>query len=621
MKNNKFKERLNYKFDSIMSKGTISLVVMLFLITAAVVIVAGTIAFLIDGVSDASISKTIWVSLMHAIDAGTLAGDDGNVVYIILMSVVTICGIFITSMLIGIINTGLEAKMAALRKGTSKVLEKDHVVIIGFDDNIYSLLSELIIANENKKKPAIVVLGNEEKEFMEDQIKAYLPDTKNTRIICRSGQTSSPASLAKCSIESCSSVIINEKEDFSIIKAILSVVNVLKAEKAVDCKAHITATINDERNVNVAKIAGEGRAEILYFNNALSRIIAHTCRQPGISSVFTELFDFGGDEIYIEEIDGLYGKTFAEIICCFEKSSVIGLKKKGAVTLNPKMDTLYEKGDAIILIAEDDNVSFPIKTAPKFELSSIVNQSSKKMDKKEKMLLLGYNELLAGMLEELDHYVDYGSEVTVATVDDSASEELSKLELKNIKLSVQITDIYDIDILQNYALDGYEYIILFSDSCCDSDEADSKTLLLLLYLREISEKNNCKFSITSEMRQIRHQELAKAARVNDFVVGSNITGLLTTQISQNRQLHSIFEDLLDDDGSEIYMKPASDFVTVNKPVNLFTAFHAATLKNEVMIGYKKFSGNADSFEIVLNPNKNNVVTFTEKDLFITIAEE
>ena len=141
MKKGNFKERFNYKFDSIMSKGTISLVVMLFLITAVVVIVAGVIAFVIDGVSGASVFKTIWVSLMHAIDAGTLAGDDGNVGYIILMSIVTVCGIFITSILIGIINTGLEAKMAALRKGTSKVLEKDHVVIIGFNDNIYSLLT------------------------------------------------------------------------------------------------------------------------------------------------------------------------------------------------------------------------------------------------------------------------------------------------------------------------------------------------------------------------------------------------------------------------------------------------------------------------------------------------
>lgn len=621
MKKSNFKERFNYKFDSMMSKGTISLVVMLFLITAIVVIGVGILAFIIAGDSGTSVLKTVWMSLMHAIDTGTLAGDEGNIGYIILMSLVTICGIFITSMLIGIINTGLEAKMTALRKGTSKVLEKDHVVIIGFDDNIYSLLSELIIANENKKNPAIVILGNEDKEFMEDQIRDFISDSKNTRIICRSGESSNAASLAKCSIATCSSVIINERDDFSVIKSILSVTNLLKSEHASDCKAHITATINDERNLSVAKIAGEGRAEVLYFKGALSRIIAHTSRQPGMSLVFTELFDFDGDEIYIEKIDGLYGKTFGEIICSFEKSAVIGLEKKGVAILKPSMDTLYEKGDAIILIAEDDNISVPVKTAPKFDKSAIVKEAADKKDKQEKMLLLGYNELLPGMLEELDNYVAEGSVVTVATDEEEATQELNELKLKNIKLSVYIEDIYNIEVLEKHAMEGHEYIILFSSSACDADEADARTLMLLLYLKEISQKNKCKFSITSEMRQIRHQELAKAAKVNDFVVGNNITGLLTTQISQNRQLHGIFEDLLDDEGSEIYMKPAGRFVTLNKPVDLFTVFHSAALQNEAVIGYKIFSDNGESFEIVVNPDKNKQVTFKEKDLLITIAEE
>ncbi len=38
------------------------------------------------------------------------------------------------------------------------------------------------------------------------------------------------------------------------------------------------------------KIAGEGMAEVLYFKDAISRIIAHTCRQPGLSHVLTDFF-------------------------------------------------------------------------------------------------------------------------------------------------------------------------------------------------------------------------------------------------------------------------------------------------------------------------------------------
>lgn len=226
------------------------------------------------------------------------------------------------------------------------------------------------------------------------------------------------------------------------------------------------------------------------------------------------------------------------------------------------------------------------------------------------------------MLTELDNYVASESEVSVITVQNDNEKELHdfQLTLENIKLSIFIDDIFDLDILTKYATAGFKNIILLSDTSCSKNEADSKTLLLLLYLREISQKNNCNFSITSEMLQIRHQELAKATRVNDFVISSNITGLITTQISQNRSLHAIFDDLLDEDGSEIYMKPASNYVKINTSVSLFTVYHSAAQKNEAVIGYKKFKEN-DTFEIVVNPNKSNPITFSDKDLIITIAED
>jgi hypothetical protein len=123
----KLKEKLGYLFDLVMAKGTIALVGMLFLITAAVVVIAGIIGVFIN--TDQSAGVSIWQSLMHAIDAGTLSGDDtSNVGFLVLMSVVTVCGIFVTSILIGIISTGFEQKLYALRKGTSRVLESGHTV-------------------------------------------------------------------------------------------------------------------------------------------------------------------------------------------------------------------------------------------------------------------------------------------------------------------------------------------------------------------------------------------------------------------------------------------------------------------------------------------------------------
>ena len=48
------------------------------------------------------------------------------------------------------------------------------------------------------------------------------------------------------------------------------------------------------------------------------RMIVQTRRQSGISVVYTDLLDFGGDEIYFREEPALAGKTFGEAQHAFE---------------------------------------------------------------------------------------------------------------------------------------------------------------------------------------------------------------------------------------------------------------------------------------------------------------
>ena len=64
-------------------------------------------------------------------------------------------------------------------------------------------------------------------------------------------------------------------------------------------------------------MASEGRAIVVQTGDAIARIIVNTCRQHGLSEVLTELFDFGGDEMYIEKIPEFVGKTFKEAVVSF----------------------------------------------------------------------------------------------------------------------------------------------------------------------------------------------------------------------------------------------------------------------------------------------------------------
>ena len=616
MKKITWKQKFQYKFDNVMSKGTISLIGILFLITLLVVSLAGIIVGLMSS-SDMGIGKSIWVSLMHAIDAGTLAGDDGNWIFILLMTVVTICGLFITSMLISILNAGVEEKMTSLQKGKSIVLEKNHIVLLGFNENALNILSELILANENQKDEVVVVMDDMDKTMMEDAIHQRIPDTKTTRIICRSGRIDSFDDLSICSLETCRSIILNVEEDAKTIKAILACVNML--EKSDNKDAYVIAMIREIENLKAAQIAGADRAEILYFKRTIARLLAHASRQPGISTVFTNLLGYDGDEIYVEKLAGSQGKTIEQLNLMLKKSVVIGIVRDGIPCVNPDKSEIVQMNDELIIIEEDDGTSHLEAKAHEVD-SGRFSKIGDVAPLQQTSLILGNGELLTLVLSELDHYAAPGSVVVAANPEWKSDTEIENLiALENIKVIQKTCDIYSSKVLEELISTHPENVMILTDSSLEDEKADANTLLLLLQLSNITENTGIDFTVASEMRKVQNQELAKVTKVNDFVVSSNITALMMTQISQIRQQRAILEDLLDEDGSEFYRKPISRYISCDQPVDFYTLTSAAARYGEIAIGYQIVKGK--KLTTICNPCKEEKIQFTQDDALIVIAED
>ena len=157
-----------------------------------------------------------------------VAGDTGWQLRL-LMLIVTIGGIFIVSILIGTITSGLEARLAELRKGRSRVIEQNFTLILGWSSKVYSIIGELLIANSNQKDPCIVILSERDKIEMEDDIRAKFANTANTRVICRSGNPLDLDDLAVVDPHSARSIIVlapeTENPDIHVIKSVLAITN------------------------------------------------------------------------------------------------------------------------------------------------------------------------------------------------------------------------------------------------------------------------------------------------------------------------------------------------------------------------------------------------------------
>ena len=158
-------------------------------------------------------------------------------------------------------------------------------------------------------------------------------------------------------------------------------------------------------------------------------------------------------------------------------------------------------------------------------------------------------------------------------------------------------------------------------------EADAQTLITLLHLRNILESAPTKVNLVSEMMDIRNRQLADVTSADDFIVSDKLLSLLMTQVAENKYLMRVFEELLDADGAEIYIKPVTDYISLEAnsmvTTNFYTVLESAARQNEIAIGYRRMSDAKNvemGYGVVVNPKKSDLIEFSWKDRVIVISE-
>lgn len=243
----------------------------------------------------------------------------------------------------------------------------------------------------------------------------------------------------------------------------------------------------------------------------------------------------------------------------------------------------------------------------------------------EKCLILGWNRSGTTIVCELDNYVAPGSEVTVCCDVLNVEKQIRQAcgQLPNQKLAVLESETTDRAVLEKLHVMDYDHVIVLAYSTMEPQEADARTLVTLLHLRDIAERDETPFSIVSEMLDLRNRELAEVTGVDDFIVSDHLVSLLMSQLSEDADLFAIFTDIFNPEGSEIYLKPIDDYVEPGRPINFYTVLEAARRRNETAIGYRIVSQAkevAKSYGVHTNPKKSESVTFALEDRVIVLAE-
>ena len=606
-KKNKFRQRFSYWFDNQMSKGMRSLVKLLVIFTLSVGIIVALLLFFLKLTNEDTFGGVLWKSLYTVLRSSFPGFHDGNGLYLFLMTFSAICGMLVTSVLIGIVSTAIREKINNLRRGNSQVLEEGHTVVLGFYPGEYTLLKQLVLAAA--EQPACIVIADSmSRDKMEEYIKANVKVPKNVRIICRTADIFDPATLEKCSISTCKSVIISPTSDERTTRALLAVSAIIENEP--DCKANVGAIISREEYKFPQSIAERHNVTTLQTNDTLARIIAHSCTQPGLSETFKEVFNFEGSELYCIDLPDAAGMSFAEITYSLEGGVPIGYSRSGATFMNPSPDTVFQEGDKLLVFSEENDTSYLVETP---DLPDVKLGKAEEIEENTgKVLILGYNETVSTILQELPENTN---DVLIAGRCDKEAVRESVADRENMEISF-----FDGEYTKNATLYKLakmaSHIVVLSDHSIDEEAADTQSIFVLLNLRDFKVRCGLKYNITVEMRREHNQRLVVSDDNTDYVVSSNMSALFLAQLAASPELTGAFREILSNEGSEFYLKTAGTLQCEGEH-SVAELRKIALAQGYLLLGYMK----AGSFDCTFNPPLKEVIKLDEVDSLIVVGEK
>ncbi|MBM65219.1 MAG: hypothetical protein CMH55_03175 [Myxococcales bacterium] len=647
-----FRKRFRYKFETLMGRGGksifLSLTLVFVLFFLALSLLRGILVHWFPDLATQWENLDFWshtyLTFLQLTDPGNMVQDlESSPWYKVFAVLSGLVGVIMLSSLIAFITTGIDQKLSELKRGHSKVIEEDHTLILGWDEQrVIEILKELIMANESEDDACVVILANEDKEEMDDLITLRLPNQATTRIVTRSGKTSSLANLDIVSVEHCKSMIIlancddmgtseqKASSDAKVIQTILA----LSAKKGEDEDFCIVTEIFNPSHRKIIENSFPNQVVAVDTGDILAKLMVQTSRSVGLSVVYSEILSFDGCEMYFHQADWK-GIRFKDLGYRFPDGVPMGIRHAdGSLDLNPDITYELVDDDEILILADDDStIEFCEKPVAKPERQQL--PSVERMEPIiERELLLGWTPKVPTIVEQYADYVEDGSQIDiiVRNPSDEIRQEIRALDEKIPGTSIRVAESDPLHIEDLLSLEPFKYddILLLAEGGGEKDprSVDSENIVTLLLLRDIfgqypEESANTK--LITEVLDSQNHHLISNAGVKDVIISNQLVSMILAQISESRGIRDVYDDIFEEDGSEIYLKPASlYFDAFPVEVSFATLMDLTQQRQEVCLGIKIQADEDDpeaNFGVDLIPEKSSLIKLTAEDSLVVLSED
>lgn len=642
------RDRWLFKFEKFIARGKVSLFLSLvvaftafFLLISVVRIL--TILIFPDIDIHHSILHNAWVTYLQMTDPGSMNLDSEGGPFLRIFTIISgFSGLIIFSILIAFITTFLERTLYNFRKGRSKILEQGHTLLLGWNDRVIEIIEELIEANESEQYASIVILADRPKDEMEDAIIKNIPSSRNTEIFVSSGDPGLLNELYRVNAAEAKSAIVlssctenadddtKEVSDIQVIKIILALVSVQDNEN----KIPIIAELFQRKKRDLLNFFNDDKIICVDSWYIMGKLLLQTTLTSGLDRVYNEILSFKGNEFYFYK--GQWDQLpFYELSHYLKDGIPIGIKKEdGSIVLRPTRDSVLRRDDEAIILAEDDStINF---TGTKLYSPSTKLQLADQCFERHprRMLILGWQDIATAFIEEGNDFLADGSVVDII-YDQPIQEVIDEVnylrgKCQNLKINLIDKDPLESEVLREQNPYGYDNVIILSQDITETspDKNDSNTLVILMMLHNLASMMGITEASTTLIPQILNsdnQDLIVKTEMDDFFSSNKLITMILTQLSEQPQIYQLYDDIFQEEGSEIYVKSAKIYF----PELPFkgTFLDIMTLveeRNEICLGVrirKEAIDAASNYGIYLNPLKDKKFTLSSEDFLIVLSED
>ncbi|RLA40601.1 MAG: hypothetical protein DRR06_17230 [Gammaproteobacteria bacterium] len=578
---------------------------------------------------DAGILDSLWWSVNQVMRLPGFKQAYGATAPVVIYSLfLSLMGLVVFSVLISLINNTMRSRIEALRKGDTQVLERNHLLLLGWNNKVFSILQQLARLQPGTK---VVILAPREIDTMQEQLRVAGIRREQVKVILRSGIPSNHGELDRVAVNRASSVIVlaTDADDSEAIKTI---VLLTARQDWLGEPPILTSEIAMERNYELAKIAARDRLHIISSSRIISKVIVQTVRNPGLADVYSELFSSLGNSIYVQSMSGCTDRPVAEIAFGLRDAVPIGVtwddQRDGAVrhAVGLNLEPEYE-------VAEDEQLVLLTRGLPVTDIRSSIPESLIYQEGGSipqvpaRVLLIGWTDILYDILQELDAHASRGTEVTILSdiSEEKARQQVAShqtRDLKNLALVFREGDAVVSVAYEDIDISTFQSIVVLADPPDDRKDAeegaDTRTLRILLRLSDLRKQVDTHIHTVAELLDENNRGLLAGLGVDDIVVSSEIVSAQLAQIARQEVLAPIYRELLSAGGVEISLRPARDYVKLDTDCSFSDLIYASQQKMEIALGLRLAR---EGGEVLLNPPRDTRWRLGEADKVIVLAQQ